>query len=371
MVRVGVSPFRLGWRSGPEKGLDESCPPALSRVHNCVFSFFILLGLNLFVTAPLRAGVIDLYGEENVGTAGAQFMRIPVGARGVALGNAYTACAIDGAALFWNPAGILRTDGRKNFFLAHTQYAADIDLHFLSFHWRGQNFAYGISAGMLNSGEIPRTDEFHQEGTGTTFRADQYFLGLTLSRAMTDRFSLGGTVKYYQENLDEFTVRTVLLDLGILYFLGIGDLRVGFAAKNFGPDMRPGGTPPPLGGDFQPADSFQKFPAPTVGSFGAAWSIGLAEGARFLTALDFNHPSDYSESFRLGGELALLDTIFLRSGYETNRAEGGFSAGFGVAIGKERWRFRLDYAYSDMGTLGTIHNFSVDLVPLVRKVLLP
>ena len=44
------------------------------------------------------ANVIRLYGEENVGTAGAQFLRIPVGARAVALGKAYSACATDGSA---------------------------------------------------------------------------------------------------------------------------------------------------------------------------------------------------------------------------------------------------------------------------------
>ena len=38
---------------------------------------------------PARAGeLIRLFGEENVGTAGGQFMRIPVGARAVGMGTA-------------------------------------------------------------------------------------------------------------------------------------------------------------------------------------------------------------------------------------------------------------------------------------------
>ncbi len=321
--------------------------------------------------AEVSAGILDLYGEENVGTAAAQFLRIPVGARGVALGKAYTACATDGSALFWNPAGILRTDGRKNFFLAHTEYTAGIDLGFLAFSLRGQNFAYGLSAGMLRSGEIPRTDEFHQEPTGVTFRADQYFLGLSVARAMTDRFSVGGTLKYYQENLDEFVMRSVLMDLGILYYVGIGDLRVGFAARHFGPDMSPAGTPPPLRGEYREGSSFQKFPAPTEGSFGAAYTIGLGDQTSLLTCLDFSHPSDFTESFRMGGELSLYEMFFLRVGLEAPREEGGFAAGFGVLVGKQRWSFRLDYAYSDLGTFGTIHHFSIDLVPLVKKRPLP
>lgn len=328
-----------------------------------------LCGL-LILLAPEagRAGdLLALYGGENVGTAGAQFLRLPVGARGVAMGRAYVACATDGAALFWNPAGILRSPARRNFFAAHTEYAAGIDLEHLSAHWRGQNFAYGISAGILRSGDIPRTTEFHQQGTGTTFRADQFFLGATVARAMTDRFSIGGTLKFYQENLDEFVVRSALVDLGILYFVGDDDLRIGFSVRNFGPDLRPGGTPPPIGPEYQARTSFQSFAAPTSGSFGVARTFALAEKIGLLGAAEFHHPSDYAESFRFGGELGLDSLLFLRAGYETNRDEGGFAAGFGVALSRDRVRLRADYAYSDMGSFGAIHHFSLDVSPLFAR----
>jgi len=326
----------------------------------------VAAALLLAAEGAAASSLIDLYGEENVGVAGAQFLRIPVGARGVGLGRAYTACATDGAAIFWNPAGIMRTPGTHNLFMAHTEYTADIDLDFLSYHWRGQNFGYGISAGMLRSGDIPRTDELHQD-TGATFDADQYVLGLTLARAMTDRFSIGGTVKYYQENLDEFEIRSVMADLGILYFIGYGDMRVGFAVRNFGPKLKPGGTPPPIAGDFEPADEFQSFSTPTVGAFGLAFTVPLGENIGWLNSWEFSHPSDFQESFHLGSELALAKMLFLRAGYETGRDRGGFAAGFGVLVGRESWDLRLDYAYSDMGNFGTIHHFSLDLTPLFGR----
>ncbi|MFH1842018.1 MAG: PorV/PorQ family protein [bacterium] len=320
------------------------------------------------VSSGVAGGILDLYGEENVGAAGAQFLRIPVGARSVALGRAYTACATDAATLFWNPAGILRTPGRRNLFAAHTVYTADIDLDYFAYHSRGQNFGYGLSLGMLRSGDIPRTDEFHQEGTGTTFRADQYLVGLTLARAMTDRFSIGGTVKLYQENLDEFEIRSIMADLGILYFVGLGDMRVGFSVRNFGPKLRPNGEPPPLLEGFEQAGSFQSFAAPTVGSFGITYTFELSEKIGLLTTSDFSHPSDYTESFHWGVELGLNEMLFLRAGYETGRHDGGFATGFGVKVGRDRLVFRLDYAYSDMGLFGTIHHFSVDLVPLMGRI---
>jgi len=324
--------------------------------------------LTLVAADPASAApLIRLFGEENAGTAGGQFMKIPVGARAVAMGKAYSSLAVDGSAPFWNPAGIMRTPGRKNFFFSHSEYTADIALDYLAVHVRRQNFGYGLTFGGLRSGDILRTTELHQQGTGQYFNANQFFAGFTVARAMTDRFSVGGTVKYYQENLDAYRLKAVFADLGILYFVGVGDLRVGFSVRNFGGDLRPGGTPPPLPDGWQPATEFQSFAAPTEGSFGAAktWRLGSRVG--LVTAADFNHPSDNKESFRLGGELGLNGMFFLRGGYETSRDEGGPAAGFGLLLNRYQLQVRIDYAYSDLGAFGAIHHFSVDLSPLFRR----
>ncbi len=321
----------------------------------------------LLAAAVAQAGdVLRLYGEENVGTASGQFLKIPVGARPVGLGSAYVACAIDGPVVFWNPAGLMRTPGRTNYFLNHTAWAADIDIDHAAVQWRGQNFGYAISAGMLRSGEIPRTTETNVEGTGDTFRADQYVLGFSLARAMTDRFSIGITGKYFQENLDEWATKAFLFDLGILYLVGVGDLRVGFSVRNFGPDMQPSGDPPVRDG-YVPQTEFQKHPAPTEGSFGLAYTWGLSSKTALLTTADFNHPSDAVESFRLGAELGLNKLLYLRGGYETGRDEGGLAAGFGVQLKRKQFIWRIDYGFSDLGAFGTMHYISMELSPLWAK----
>ena len=339
----------------------------VGRSRHLVGMLLVGLAVGTLAAGSARAGeFIRLFGEENVGTASGQFMRIPVGARAVAMGKAYSALATDGSAPFWNAAGIVRTPGRQNFFFSHSEYAADIKLDYLAAHARGQNFAYGMTMGVLRSGDIERTDEFHQEGTGQYFNANQFFVGATLARAMTDRFSIGGSLKYYQENLDEYQIKGFLVDMGILYYLGLGDTRVGFAVRNFGGDLKPGGTPPALPDGYVPGESFQSFAAPTVGTFGAARTWGLSQNISLLTSADFAHPSDYKESFRMGGELGLNRMLFLRAGYETSRDEGGFAAGFGVQLNRKQLRLRIDYAYSDQGTFGTIHHLAVDISPLAR-----
>jgi len=328
----------------------------------------VLALLLLIAAAPAAAGdLIRLFGDENAGTASAQFLRIPVGARAVALGQAYSAVATDGAAIFWNPAGLMRTPGRGNWFASHVAWAADIDLDYAAYHRRGQNFAHGLMFGALRSGDILRTDELHQEGTGQYFNANQFFVGGSLARAMTDRFSIGLTVKFFQENLDQYQMRALLADMGILYYVGLGDLRIGFSVRNFGSDMSPGGTPPPAPDGYVAAPEFQSFPAPTVGAYGVARTWDLSPKIALLTTADFSHPSDYSESFRLGGELGLRNQLFLRAGYETNRAEGGLAAGFGLQLERHQLRIRVDYAYADMGSFGGMHHFSLDLSPLWRR----
>ncbi|MEN8007727.1 MAG: PorV/PorQ family protein [Candidatus Krumholzibacteriota bacterium] len=334
-------------------------------------SFLLVLGLLIScvtgANSPSHAAdLLRLHGEENAGTAGAQFLRIPVGARSVALGKAFTAMATDASTLYWNPAGVMRTPGRTNFYASHSKYTAGIDLDYLSFHRRDQNYGYGLSMGVLRSGDILRTDEFHQQGTGTYFNANQFFLGATLARAMTDRFSIGGTVKYYQENLDEFQIKSLLADLGILYFVGLGDLKVGFAVKNFGGDLKPAGNPPALADGYVSAAEFQKFPAPTEGTFGAAKTWELSQNIGLVTTTDFNHPSDNKESFRFGMELGMRKMLYLRGGFETGRVDGGLAAGFGLQLKRKQFLLRVDYAYSDMGAFGTIHHISVDLSPLTR-----
>jgi len=327
----------------------------------------VLAAAVLACTVPATAGdTIQLYGAENTGTAGAQFLKIPAGARAVGLARAYVACAIDGPAAFWNPAGLMRTPGRVNVFATHDKYTADIDIDHASLHWRGQNFGYAVSAAMLRSGPIPRTTELHVEGTGETFDADQYVLAFSLARAMTDRFSVGLTAKYYQENLDEWETRTALFDLGLLYFVGLGDLRVGFAVRNFGPDLRPGGSPPDLGGGHESRSEFQSHSPPTEGTFGAAATFDLLDGVDLLAAADFNHPSDAAETLRLGGELGFWRLLYVRGGYEVGRDEGGLAAGFGLQLKRKQLLWRIDYGYSDMGSFGTIHHVSLELSPLWR-----
>ena len=53
---------------------------------------------------PARAQILPAFGNDRKGTAGFQFLKIPVDARAAAMGETVVANAFDASALFWNPA---------------------------------------------------------------------------------------------------------------------------------------------------------------------------------------------------------------------------------------------------------------------------
>src|SRR5262245_48859985 len=74
------------------------------------------------------AGATEIF--EKVGTVGVQFLKIGVGARAAAMGEAFTPVADDATALYWNPAGIARIEGNQ-VSLNHASWPADIGHEFV------------------------------------------------------------------------------------------------------------------------------------------------------------------------------------------------------------------------------------------------
>ena len=84
-----------------------------------------LLALVLVLCAG-QAGATEIF--EKVGTIGGQFLKIGIGARATAMGDAYTAIADDATAVYWNPAGIARVQGNVVSF-SHAAWPAELDLN--------------------------------------------------------------------------------------------------------------------------------------------------------------------------------------------------------------------------------------------------
>lgn len=320
----------------------------------------LLLGVLVLVAErPALGQIITFYGEERVGTTGGQFLRVPVGGRSVGLGGSDVATSQGPAAMFNNPAALSTQRSRHGFFVSHFEYAADIDVDHIAYAFRSGSWQLGFGLGMLRSGDIERTTEFQPNGTGQFFNANQFLGSFTVSRLLTDRFTFAGSAKFLQENLDDFHTRSVMIDLGALYHTGFRTARIGFALRNFGPDIKLNGTPPPDAGS---VESWQEFPAPTVAVFGAAYDLTLFRGQQMTVSMDFAHPSDEGESVVFASEVGVGGPLLLRGSYRTDAENSVFSGGLGVVLGGRRQGVRLDYGFTDRENFGVLHVVSLELL---------
>jgi len=75
--------------------------------------------------------------------------------------------------------------------------------------------------------------------------------------------------------------------------------------------------------------------------------------------VQLNHPVDNAENLVAGIEQSFYNTIALRAGIITNQSERSFSVGGGLNFMVNRWGIAADYAWSDFGILGNVHNFQI------------
>jgi hypothetical protein len=172
------------------------------------------------------------------GTAGATELLIPVGARGTALGGAFTSGISGVEALYFNPAGVAASDVGTEIMFSHLNWIADIDVEYAAVISQVGEFGYlGASFKSIGFGDIEQTTVENPDGTGTTFSPNYLTMGVTYSRAMTDRILFGVTGKLISEKIMRESAVGVGFDFGLQYVTGITGLKVGITLMNLGPNM--------------------------------------------------------------------------------------------------------------------------------------
>lgn len=296
-----------------------------------------------------------------VGTSGAHFLDIGMGARGVAMGDAYTAMGVeDATATFWNPAGLAFGD-KMSFVGTYVQYFAGITFGSggISLPVNGVG-TFGLSFSYLNTGDIEETTVLQQEGTGNTFSANDVMIGLTYSRALTDKFAFGGNIKYVQETLANEKASALAFDLSTLYYTGFRSLRLGMIIRNFGPDLEFSGsyTDYDNGTPLPDKQTYSPFHMPLTFKVGLAYDVFPSGGMHQVTlSADAVHPNDSKERVDIGGEYKFMNILALRGGYITNHDTAGPSFGIGVHLAN----FQVDYSYSDFGVLDFVNQFTIGI----------
>ncbi len=316
----------------------------------------------------------ELYAQNKVGTTAAPFLGIGAGPRAISMGGAFVALANDPTALYWNPAGISR-DGHTQALLEHTNYLLGTSYNFFAAIVAfDEDNAVGLSVTNLAYGSSEVTTLSQPDGTGETWNANDWAIGISYSRNLTDRFSIGGTAKMIIQQIWRESATGFALDAGLLYITPFNNLKIGMEIANFGTEMQMTGqdlfiTVSPdesvVGANSKiPAQYYtSSYPLPLMFRVGLAMDVINSTNNRLTLAADALHPSDNLQSVNVGGEYCWDNLISLRAGYKSlfmPNSEEGLTLGLGLNYDiTSRFNVKVDYGYENYGLLKNIQKFAL------------
>ncbi len=350
-----------------------------------------------FILACVVLAATPVWAITNVGTAGAQFLKIGPGARADSLGGAYSTIADDATAIYWNPAGLtqLETLSLSN---TYVLWVGDTRFNFLAGAvpvGEVGTLAASITALMMPQMEI--TTLAKPDGTGQWFDAGDWAVSVAYARQLYDseegaRLSVGINAKYIYQKIHRESAKGVALDVGTLYYPGWKSLRLGMCFSNFGPEMSFSGPDLETGSeeagdprfaDYRPYPDTSNptrdatlettaYPLPINFRLGIAYDLVQQDDHLLTLALDGNHPNDNAERLNFGAEYWYKNAAALRAGYkvrlpgnipdEVNAGEEeGLTLGLGLHLNLGESALILDYAFADFGRLKSAHRVSLGL----------
>jgi long-subunit fatty acid transport protein len=303
--------------------------------------------LALIITAAVSGGAR----AKGPGTTSANFLKIGVGPRPVAMGESFAGLADDINAIAYNPAG-LATLSRSEASFMHNEFFEGVKQEWLAY---AHPSSLGTFAAGLNTVSVSEFDGFDNTGAaaGKVSSSDLSFTAAYAKdlKSLELPVNLGASVKYLSSRLDSERASAVALDLGGTYNVD-ESLRLGASVLNMGSKMK---------------YMQESFALPLMGKLGASKKLPLGKMG-LIVAADGTFSNDRSPTGSLGVEFSPLSMLALRVGYRNNQDAGaGVSAGVGFKMlqgaGTPEWlpELGLDYAFVDFGALEQTHRFSLSM----------
>ena len=257
------------------------------------------------------------------GTAGASALLIPQGAAYLTGGGAVANATGIGAA-YWNPAGVVRATTNLETSFSNRTYIADMSVLFAGASMKLGNNAFAVTIRSIDVGEIPVTTVYEPDGTGELFSPTNFTAGLTYSRRMSEKTSMGISINSSTEGFRRVKGTALTVDAGVQYsdFLNISDLDIGVAVRNFGRPMRFDGSglltkAVAIGSDR--LTQFYKVQAaeadvPMLFEFGASFTI-----ARMINVSGSYESNNFEQDkLKLMGSYTLPGLLTVRAGFLTD-----------------------------------------------------
>lgn len=277
------------------------------------------------------------------GATGYTFVKLGVGVRPVAMGNAFTAISDDGNAVFWNPAGLG---------VVNSYYVAGMLMNHLTYfnYYNltsaipvGKSGTVGIGLSYLGASDIEYSERGEEFGE---FTNSDMLLNIGYGRSLGRRgiISLGGALKVVRGQLYRYSSYGVLADLGLI-LNPISYVYLGTVIKNLGTPRR----------------FIEMWEYPPV-NFRQGVAVKLPVGNNQLAlSFDYSIYPDVEPTFSVGAEVWIRAPELLRisggkritgfavmAGYQSGYGEGtfsGFSMGFSLQVSV------TEGVYLDVGAL--------------------
>jgi hypothetical protein len=307
---------------------------------------YLVLTLGFLVVAT------DAQAFDKSGRTAMQFVKIGVGARQTAMGEASISIVQDVNAVFWNPAGISGIQSGEASF-SYSRWFAEMNHFSAAVAYTLEDIGtIGLSAVELDYGDIPEALSKASSGsadtrTGTTFTGNDLMFGVTFSHQFLDRLSIGISAKYLQEQLWIYSKGVMAFDFGTCFDTQFRGIRFAMSFQNFGGTVK-----------FLDVGLKQEgYDLPLI--FRLGMSIDLVSGGdafisggndhRLSLAVDALNTNDFGDRYNIGAEYCFKGfgdlTLFARTGYRFNYEEGRLSLGAGLEQKLSGMAIRVDYSY--------------------------
>ena len=310
-----------------------------------------------------------VFAQNRAGTSAAPELLIPVGAKYQATAGSANAFVTGVNAIYWNPAGLDMQKSVGGALFSYRQYIAGIGISYLVVGGRFGGFgSLAVSFRSFNLGTIDVTTENQPDGNGQQISPTYFIGGITYSKRLTDRISVGATVNYINEGFGDVSGTALGIDVGVQYenLIGIQGLGLGVSVKNIGSEMKYDGSGLWVQADVPSADiglSYYKleaasFQLPSVIEVGLGYKRTLDENNSLSIMGNFQNNNYGIDEYRAGAEYNFMNTVAIRGGYLFSQTVGAFSSSAGNVSLFEGWSFGAGVDLSKMTGLGMSFDYA-------------
>ena len=282
-----------------------------------------------------------------------EFLRLDMSPRAAAMGGSYVSNNDDPNVIFYNPAGIRLLENTPVSF-SFLKHLMDINSASLSlsheFDWIGR---IGIGIQYINYGNFTEADEFGNR-TGE-FGAGELALLVGYANELDANFYYGANIKFIYSGIADRYSTGIAADLGLHYSIPDERWNFGFSILNMGTQIN------------SYYNTEEELPLDI--RMGFSKTLAHLPFTFYFSLNKLNEKQDNFvdrfKKFTFGGEIRLSNTIRFRLGYDNEKRKelkigttaglAGFNFGVGVLVNK----YNVDYAFSSMGSIGSLHRIGI------------